>query len=128
MIKHSLRSLALTLGSTAAAVAAAGALSVGPTGCTAAGDDELVRGRVAVINRVQSALSDTDVALMTLEGTYGAACSGHSALGTDTWTSADLAVRKNDNDCILTIKSLVVGETSYRTASSNDNIVLDVAD
>ena len=124
MFKNRLRSSALMF-TALASIASAGALSTGSTGCAASNDDGFVRGRAEIINTTRSALSDADVASMTLEGTYGADCDGRSANGTDIWSSADLAVRKNDSNCILTITALVVGSTSYATGDAH--IVLDTS-
>lgn len=88
-------------------------------------DEGLVHGRVDVISQSGSALSEGDVASMSLKGTYGATCDGRASDGTDPWTSADLAVRKKDADCVLTITALVIDGVDY-TASSN--LALDTAD
>lgn len=122
MFSNRLRSSALMF-TAAATIASASALTAGSTGCSAPDDDGFVHGRAEIINQARSALSDADVAAMTLAGTYGGNCDGHTGDGSDVWTSADLAVRKNDSNCVLTITGIVVGGTTYATGGTN--IVLD---
>ncbi|MEA2746666.1 MAG: hypothetical protein QOI41_809 [Myxococcales bacterium] len=93
-------------------------------GCSAASADESVKPRLEVINQTKSALSAD--AITSITGTYGAACSGRSALATDTWTvsiaggpaSDELSVRKNDSDCVLTIDDIVTADGSFIGAPS----------
>ena len=68
-----------------------------------------------------------------ITGSYGGACEGRAAAGTDSWTLSlsggpaadELSVRTNDADCVLTLEALVtsegtyVGSPSIRLATSN---------
>ncbi len=88
------------------------------TACSSA--DDSVTPKLEIINHTSSALSAD--AITAVNGTYGDACDGRASDGSDTWTFAignpagtTLSVRKNDADCVLTIKSLVAGGTFIAT-------------
>jgi hypothetical protein len=102
----------------------------GASGCTVQ-TDASVRPRLEVIDRTKNAFSAASITSIT--GTYGTACDGRSALGTDAWTLSvsggpagnELSVRKNDTDCVLTIDSVV---TAGATFIGTPAIALDAAD
>lgn len=87
-------------------------------GCFASSEDT-VRPRLDIIDQTKSALNAASISAIT--GTYGAGCSGRSALGTEPWTLSvsggpagdELSVRKNDSNCVLTIKSIVAGGGAF---------------
>lgn len=86
------------------------------SGCAA--DDSDVKPHVEVIDRTKSALSASGIT--AVNGTYGAACSGRAAEGTDAWTvdiavpsASTLSVRKNDSDCVLTITSVLTADGTF---------------
>lgn len=77
---------------------------------------ERVHGNVEVLGTSGSALSDGGG--YVLEGTYGAGCDEHADDGTDSWTSANLAVIKNDTDCELTVTGILRDGVAYRAPSN----------
>jgi hypothetical protein len=87
-------------------------------GCSAA-DDGNVGARLEVIDRSGSALSAASITAIT--GTYGATCDGRHENGTEAWTltmegeaaNDELSVRKNDADCVLTVRNVVAGGATY---------------
>jgi hypothetical protein len=91
------------------------AVAVASAGCSNA-PDESVTPRVEVINRTRSALSSASIT--AIDGTYSATCDGHEAgNGADTWTydagapgNTTLSVRKNDDDCVLSITHVHAGD------------------
>jgi hypothetical protein len=107
MINNRVRNIALAIASFSALVASTGVATVASTGCANSSDDGAVHGRMNVINSARSALSDSDVASMSLTGTYGGGCTAR----TGNWTSADLSVVKNNAACVLTITGLALAET-----------------
>jgi hypothetical protein len=91
-------------------------------GCLAA-RDEHVTARVDFVGRTHIALSAS--AITSISGTYGADCGGRGGAGADTWTisisggpaSDELAIRKNDSGCVLTLSELVTAGGTYVGAS-----------
>jgi hypothetical protein len=98
-------------------------------GCSVSADDT-VGAHVDVVDRTRSALSAASITSIT--GTYGGDCDGRDALGTDGWTVSlsggpavdELSVRKNDSDCVLTIRNIVTAGATFIGAPS---IALDTA-
>lgn len=102
----------------------------GSAGCTAEGGDS-VTPRVDLINQTKGALSAASITSIT--GTYGADCDGRAGAGTDTWTVSisggpagnELSVRKNDANCILTLRNIITAGGTFIAASP---MALDTTD
>jgi hypothetical protein len=97
-------------------------------GCSSSSDGD-VAARLEIINKTSSALSTG--AITSVTGTYSAACSGRAAGGTDGWTvdmvtphNTNLSVRKNDSDCILTVRNIVTADGTF---IGNPAIALDTS-
>jgi len=89
-----------------------------PSGCSSLSEAR-VTPRFELIDQSTSALNAATISRIT--GSYGGACGGRAAAGTDPWTISlsggpaadELSVRTNDGDCVLTLESIVTSDGSY---------------
>ncbi len=93
-------------------------------GCSSSGAKDSVSSRVEILNRSGSALTNGEI--LQIGGTYGAACSGRDAGGTEAWhvviggpAGADeLSVRLNDAACVLSVSEITTVDGTYGASAA----------